>query len=96
MFMTDFVRVCRSADLDRLRAPARALDRAVITPVLLPSDQVIATWEIEVSTDGGSPRACQARRSARATWRMSVSSASSSNGLAQWAAAPICWARSSA
>ena len=51
MFMTDFVRVCRSADLDRLRALARALDRAGITSVLLPSDRVIATWEIEVPAD---------------------------------------------
>jgi hypothetical protein len=51
MLMMDFVRVCSSADHDHLRAIARDLRRTGITCVLLPSDQAIAVWDIEVSTD---------------------------------------------
>ena len=51
MLTTESVPIYRSADPDHLRAVSDALRRAGITWALLPSDQAIAAWAIEVSAD---------------------------------------------
>jgi hypothetical protein len=51
MLMMDLVGIFRSGDRDRLAAVAEALRLRGLPCVLLPSDQCIGTWELEVPAD---------------------------------------------
>jgi hypothetical protein len=51
MLMTDLVRVFKSSERDRIVAIANELRERGVTAAVLPSDQVIGAWHIEVPAD---------------------------------------------
>ena len=51
MLMMDLVGVFKSSERDRVVAIANALWERGVTTAVLPSDQVIGAWHIEVSAD---------------------------------------------